>query len=74
MVDENFVNQVAKAFGPSTKLTDDEYEKLKSLIQIFNVDLDDLFLEWESYNVAEVQQDLELNMSTLTQFHEYLQK
>lgn len=74
MATETFINQVAKTFGPSTKLGDDEYEKLSSLIQIFNVDLEDLFLEWESYNVAEVQQDLELNMTTLIQFHEYLQK
>ncbi|KAI5958390.1 POL12 [Candida margitis] len=74
MVEETFINQVAKTFGPSMKLTDDEYEKLNSLTQIFNVELEDLFLEWESYNVAEVQQDLELNMTTLIQFHEYLQK
>ncbi|KAI5958078.1 irc3 [Candida theae] len=74
MVEETFKNLVAKTFGPSTQLTDDEYQKLSSLTQIFNIDLDDLFLEWESYNVAEVQQDLELNMATLIQFHEYLQK
>ncbi|CAK9435553.1 uncharacterized protein LODBEIA_P02800 [Lodderomyces beijingensis] len=73
-LEDSFKSQVAKIFGPSVKLADDEYDKLQSLIQIFHTDLEDLYLEWESFNVAEVGEDLELNIGNLIKFHEYLQK
>ncbi|KAI3405858.2 GPI8 [Candida oxycetoniae] len=73
-VEGTFSGQVVKTFGPSTKLSDDEYDKLHTLTQIFNLDVEELYLEWESFNVAEVQDDLELNMSNLIKFHEFLQK
>ncbi|KAK6201440.1 DNA polymerase alpha-primase complex B subunit [Scheffersomyces amazonensis] len=64
---------LAASFGPSENLTEDVYEKLESLITIFNVSPEDLFISWESYNVTGVQQDLDLTIPNLNKFQEYLQ-
>lgn len=73
-VDKSFQQQILKVFGPSTKLSDEEYDKLHSLTEIFHVDAEELYLEWESFNVAEVEDDLDLNLANLLKFHEFLQK
>ncbi|KAI5951951.1 POL12 [Candida jiufengensis] len=71
-VEESFMTSVSKNFGPNTKLSEDEYDKLFSLTQIFHNDLEDLYIEWESFNFAEGE-DLELQMTNLIKFHDYLQ-
>lgn len=68
-----FKEQVAIKFGPSTSLKEDELSKLKSLSDIFNVSVEELFIQWESFNVAEVGEDLDINMVNLEKFHEFMQ-
>ncbi|RCK56256.1 DNA polymerase alpha subunit B [Candida viswanathii] len=72
-VADDFKKEVAAAFGPSVSLSDEEYNKLQWLAQTYEKSMEDLFLEWESFNVAEVQQDLDLNIDTLNQLQAYLQ-
>ncbi|KAK6462345.1 DNA polymerase alpha-primase complex B subunit [Scheffersomyces coipomensis] len=64
---------LSAAFGPSENLTEEVYDKLESLIKIFNSSPDDLYISWESYNVTEVQQDLDLTVPNIDKFQEYLQ-
>ncbi|RLV92656.1 DNA polymerase alpha subunit B [Spathaspora sp. JA1] len=73
-VEDSFKNQIVTAFGPSTSsLNDDEFSKLKNLSELYNFPIDELYLQWESFNVAEVQEDLELNLENLGKFHQFLQ-
>lgn len=72
-VSEEFKKEVADAFGPSIKLSDEEYEKIQWLSETYEKSIEDLFLEWESFNVAEVQEDLDLNLNSLNQLQVYLQ-
>ncbi|KAI5960587.1 POL12 [Candida pseudojiufengensis] len=72
-VTESFKNAVVKNFGPQPDLSDDEYDKLFSLTKIFQNELEDLYIEWESFNFAE-NEDYKLQMVNLTKFHDYLQK
>ena len=72
-VTEEFKKKVFKTFGPKTDLSDDEYIKLQSLLDLFNKSMDDIFVEWESFNITEVKEDLELNLNNLIRFQGYLQ-
>lgn len=72
-VTDEFKKQVSKTFGPKTDLSDDEYIKLQSLLDLFNKSMDDIFVEWESFNITEVKEDLDLNLSNLIRFQGYLQ-
>lgn len=66
--------EIIAAFGPSESLTDEVIEKINTLKQIFQLSTDDIFVRWETYNVNEVQNDLDLNTVNLEGFQEYLQK
>ena len=72
-ISEEFKTEVGSAFGPSIKLSDEEYEKIQWLSETYEKSIEDLFLEWESFNVTEVQQDLDLNLDSLNQLQSYLQ-
>lgn len=72
-ISEEFKTEVGSAFGPSIKLSDEEYEKIQWLSDTYEKSIEDLFLEWESFNVTEVQQDLDLNLDSLNQLQSYLQ-
>lgn len=61
------------AFGPSEDMSDQVIEKLATLMQIFNLTTEDLFVHWESFNVTKVQDDLDLTLLNLDLFQEYLQ-
>lgn len=70
-VDAESRTELVKAFGAD--LTDDILSKLQTIIQIFNVDSNELFLSWESFNVNQVQENLTLDLVNLDKFQEYLQ-
>lgn len=74
MSTQNDKKEILAAFGPSENLTDDVVEKLSTFKQIFNLNTDDLFINWETFNVTKVKQDLELNLTNLDRFQEYLQE
>lgn len=63
-----------KTFGPSESLTDDVVSKLQTLKSIFNLSTEDIYVHWETYNVNEVETDLELSPAILDDFQQYLQK
>ena len=63
---------LSKAFGIKDG-EDSVITKLSELQQIFNVSSDELFVEWESFNVTKVQDNLELNLENLERFHEHMQ-
>ncbi|CAI5756641.1 unnamed protein product [Candida verbasci] len=69
-ISKEFKKEVSKAFGPS-KLSDDEYNKLHSLTEIFNIDVEDLYIEWESFNI--LQEEMNLNLESLNIFQQFLQ-
>lgn len=46
---------------------------MQSLLDLFNKSMDDIFVEWESFNITEVKEDLDLNLSNLIRFQGYLQ-
>lgn len=62
---------LCSAFGISDQ--DVVVPKLCELQQLFKVSSDELFVEWESFNVTKVQDNLELNLENLERFHEYMQ-
>ena len=43
------------------------------MLDLFNKSMDDIFVEWESFNITEVKEDLDLNLSNLIRFQGYLQ-
>jgi len=67
-------NDIVSAFGPSDTLTDAVIEKLTTFKQIFNLSTDDIYVNWESFNVTKVQTDLDLTVENLDKFQEYLQE
>lgn len=62
------------AFGARENISKEILEKLRTLKDIFNLNEDDLFVQWETFNVNKVQENLELNAINLDRFQEYLQK
>ena len=62
------------AFGARENIGKEILEKLRTLKDIFNLNEDDLFVQWETFNVNKVQENLELSAINLDRFQEYLQK
>lgn len=72
-VDLGVRKELTGAFGPTEDFNDDVIEKLSTLMQIFNLSSEDLFVHWESFNVTKVQNDLDLTLPNLDLFQEHLQ-
>lgn len=66
-------SDIVAAFGASETKEEGVLEKLATLKQIFNVSTDDLYVEWETFNVTKVQDNLDLTVTNLDRFQEYLQ-
>lgn len=73
-INSDVKTSVINAFGPSELVTDDVVERIVTLQLIFNLNIDEIFVRWETYNINEVENDLELNLTNLEQFQTYLQK
>lgn len=73
-LDVGVKKELIGAFGPTEDLKDDIIEKLSTLMQIFNLSSEDLFVHWESFNVTKVQDDLDLTLNNLDLFQEHLQQ
>lgn len=69
---EDDKKEILVSFGPSDSLNDAVISKLIDLKQIYNLNTDDLFINWESFNVTKAKEDLELNLINLDRFQEYL--
>lgn len=66
--------ELVKAFGlRPNDMSDEVAEKLHTLNAIFHLSADDLFVQWETYNFNEVQENLELTAPVLDDFQRYLQ-
>ncbi|CUM63993.1 uncharacterized protein PRCAT00001581001 [Priceomyces carsonii] len=72
-IDDTDKREVIAAFSPTLAIGNDIVDKLMTLKEIFNINTDDLFVNWETFNVSKVQEDLELNSINLDRFQEYLQ-
>lgn len=72
-VAESAKADIISAFGAAETQAEGVVEKLYTLKLIFNVSTDDLFVEWETFNVTIVQDNLDLTVSNLDRFQVYLQ-
>lgn len=72
-VDTEFQKEVATCFGTSSALTDEVYEKIEELQSTFNCSVEDVFVQWEAYNVTEALDDLELNITNLSRLGQFMQ-
>ncbi|KAG7195320.1 DNA-directed DNA polymerase alpha subunit pol12 [Scheffersomyces spartinae] len=72
-VDNEFRKEVSNRFGSSSSLTDEVYEKIEELKSTFNCSVEDVFVQWEAYNVTEAFDDLELNIGNLSRLAQFMQ-
>ncbi|KAK6456746.1 DNA polymerase alpha-primase complex B subunit [Scheffersomyces xylosifermentans] len=72
-VDKAIRQEIVKEFGDSDLMNDEVIEKLNDLKTIFHIEFLDLFVEWESFNVAVMSSELEMNLANLEKFQEHLQ-
>lgn len=73
MTTEEVRKEILTEFGPLKSLTNEVYDKLATLKNIFNLSTEELFVKWESFNVTGIQEDLELSLPNLDRFNDYLQ-
>lgn len=66
--------EIIKTFDPTGKLNDDVIDKLSTLRDIFNLTTDDIYVHWETFNVNEIKDDLDLTVQNLDKFQSYLQE
>lgn len=65
--------EIEKHFGSSSYLTDEICTKLFEIQQIFKISFNDLFIKWESFNIYNDENELDLTIDNLNDFHNYLQ-
>ncbi|CAK7896493.1 DNA polymerase alpha subunit B [[Candida] anglica] len=68
------LKKLVSSFGAEVEKSPELISKLDSLLQIFNIEVDELFVHWETYNVTKAQEDLELSVSNLERLQEYIQE
>lgn len=72
-ISDNIRKEFVDSFGASDALTTEVIAKLQTLKSIFNLNTEDIFLHWETYNVNEVEDSVDLSLTVLDSFQEYLQ-
>ncbi|KAG2732551.1 hypothetical protein G9P44_004968 [Scheffersomyces stipitis] len=65
--------ELVSSFGSSDLLTEDVCKELGTLMSLYQLSSDDLYIKWESFNVAEVQENLDLTIENIDRFQKYLQ-
>ncbi|ODV77508.1 DNA polymerase alpha, subunit B [Suhomyces tanzawaensis NRRL Y-17324] len=72
-VQDRTKKELESKFGPVSEEHVSVWEKLSKLMEIFDLDAEELFIRWESFNVSKMNDDLPLTVVNLDIFQEHLQ-